>query len=140
MKGIQSRDMLKFYDMVVYVDDCDAMYVLLFHNLEFVIFTTIIHRVFLYSLITLSGIVYLDHNKLTNIILKISSNPLYDIMLVGISSNSENIGRAQAIPILMKSAPQAMVVWGGGAIVVRPRISKGWAGGQQMTLTVVFVF
>lgn len=98
--------------VAIYVDDCDAMYVLLFHNLEFVIFATIIHRVFLYSLITLSSIVYLDHNKLTNIIFKISSNPLYDMMLVGISSNSENIGRAQAIPILMKSVPQAMVVGG----------------------------
>lgn len=66
-KGIlKSTDTLKFYDMVVYVGDCDAVYVLLFHNLVFVIFTTIIHKVFLYFLITLSGIVYLDHNKLTN--------------------------------------------------------------------------
>lgn len=112
-KGIlKSRDLLKFYDMVVYVDDCDAMYVLLFHNLEFVIFATIVHRVFLYSLITLSSIVYLDHN---NIIFKISSNPLYDMMLVGISSNS--IGK----------------YWQGSSH------TKGWAGGQQMTLTVFFV-
>lgn len=29
-KGIlKSRDMLKFYDMVVYVDDCDAMYIVI---------------------------------------------------------------------------------------------------------------